>query len=571
MSGLLLWGWLFTLPGLALTASGLGRPKGLLSVPGPALLGLVGLAALVTGQTAEVRYPGWLPFLPDGAFHLRADPLAAAMLTVVGLVSTAIYVYSLGYMKGDPGQARFFAFLDLFVATMALLVLGGNLAVVLIGWAGVGLTSFLLISFWNDRPNSEDRPLKAGLQALTANAIGDAALLLAIVLLPVGCGDLVTLQSSQCTSGLAGPVLIGSLILIAASAKSAQGPLYFWLPSAMVGPTPVSALIHAATMVAAGVYLLVRVSPLLELAQSVLHATLAIGVATAILAGLISLFQANFKRSLAYSTVSQLGFMFAAIGLGAPFAAFFHLVTHASFKALLFLAAGVVIHYCNGEEQLARLGGLRRKLPWAYAGFLIGSLALIGVPFTAGAFSKDAILDAGLHRFPLAAWLLAAATLLSGLYSGRMFFGVFHGPDRTDQAQDEHSEAEPAVMRWPLVPLAIGALMLGYLEWPVPILSTLLQGAVQHAEPVSAVSMIGLVASGLGILGFGAAALLRGRTVTVPTTKGEPVGVGWVEPIASASEALSRMLGGVHSGQLGRYLLASLVGIVVIVWIGMRG
>jgi NADH-quinone oxidoreductase subunit L len=571
MSGLLLWGWLFTLPGLALTAAGLGRPKGLLSVPGPALLGLVGLAALVTGQTAEVRYPGWLPFLPDGAFHLRADPLAAAMLTVVGLVSTAVYVYSLGYMKGDPGQARFFAFLDLFVATMTLLVLGGNLAVVLIGWAGVGLTSFLLISFWNDRPNSEDRPLKAGLQALTANAIGDAALLLAIVLLPVGCGDLVTLQSSQCTSGLAGPALIGSLILIAASAKSAKGPRYCGLPSAVAGAAAVSALIHAATMVAAGVYLLVRVSPLLELAQSVLHATLAIGVATAILAGLISLFQANFKRSLAYSTVSQLGFMFAAIGLGAPFAAFFHLVTHASFKALLFLAAGVVIHYRHGEEQLARLGGLRRKLPWAYAGFLIGSLALIGVPFTAGAFSKDAILDAGLHRFPLAAWLLAAATLLSGLYSGRMFFGVFHGPDRTDQAQDEHSEAEPAVMRWPLVPLAIGALMLGYLEWPVPALSTWLQGAVQHAEPVSAVSMIGLVASGLGILGFGAAALLRGRTVTVPTTKGEPVGVGWVEPIASASEALSRMLGGVHSGQLGRYLLASLVGIVVIVWIGMRG
>jgi NADH-quinone oxidoreductase subunit L len=571
VSGLLLWGWLFTLPGLALAAAGLGRPKGLLSVPGPALLGLVGLAALVSRQTAEVRYPGWLPFLPDGAFHLRADPLAAAMLTVVGLVSTVVYVYSLGYMKGDPGQARFFAFLDLFVATMTLLVLGGNLAVVLIGWAGVGLTSFLLISFWNDRPDSEDRPLKAGLQALTANAIGDAALLLAIVLLPVGCGDLVTLQSSQCTSGLAGPALIGSLMLIAASAKSAQGPLYFWLPSAMAGPTPVSALIHAATMVAAGVYLLVRVAPLLELAESVLHATLAIGLATAILAGVISLFQANFKRSLAYSTVSQLGFMFAAIGLGAPFAAFFHLVTHASFKALLFLAAGVVIHYRDGEEQLARLGGLRRELPWAYGAFLLGSLALIGVPLTAGAFSKDAILDAGLHRLPLAAWLLAAATLFSGLYTGRMFFGVFHGPDRTDRTLDAHSDAEPAVMCWPLVPLAVGALVLGYLEWPAPILSTLLQGAVQHAESVSAVSMIGLVASGLGILGFGGAALLRGRAATVPTAKGEPVGVGWVEPIASASEALSRMLGGVHSGQLGRYLLASLVGIVVIVWIGMRG
>jgi NADH-quinone oxidoreductase subunit L len=570
MSELLLWSWLFTLPGLMLSANGLGRPKGLLSVPGPAVLGLVALVALLTGGTAEARYPGWLPFLPDGAFHLRADSLAAAMLAVVGLVSTAVYIYSLGYMKGDPGQARFFAFLDLFVGAMTLLVLGGNLAVVLIGWAGVGLSSFLLISFWNNRPGSDDRPLKAGLQALTANAIGDASLLLAIVLLPIGCGDLTTLHSSQCTSGLAGPGLMGALILIAAAAKSAQGPLYFWLPSAMAGPTPVSALIHAATMVAAGVYLLVRVSPLLELSEPVLQATAVIGVATAILAGVLSLFQANFKRSLAYSTVSQLGFMFAAIGVGAPFAAFFHLVTHASFKALLFLAAGVVIHFRDGEEQLARLGGLRRSLPWAYAGFLIGSLALIGVPFTAGAFSKDAILDASLHRLPIVAWLLAGATFLSGLYSGRMFFGVFHGSDYSADGEHEHTEVEPAPMRWPLMPLAIGALILGYLEWPYGILSRLLGGAVVHAEPVSAVSTIGSVAAGLGILGFAAAGFLRGRTAGVTVPVSEPVGVRWVEPIASTSEALSRLLGGVHSGHLGRYLLASLIGIVAIIWIGLR-
>ncbi|MFN0074780.1 MAG: NADH-quinone oxidoreductase subunit L, partial [Chloroflexota bacterium] len=420
MSSLLVWGWLFTLPGLFLTASGTGRPRGMLSVPGPAVLAIVALGALMSGASAEFRVAGWLPFLPDGAFHLRADPLAAAMLTVVGLVSTAVYVYSLGYMHGDPGQSRFFAFLDVFVAAMTLLVLGGNLAVVLIGWAGVGLSSFLLISFWNNREGSRNRPLNAGLQALTANAIGDAALLLAIVLLPVGCGDVTTLQTTQCTAGLAGPGLMGALILIAASAKSAQGPLYFWLPSAMAGPTPVSALIHAATMVAAGVYLLVRVSPLLALAESILVLTTMMGVATAIAAGVLSLFQANFKRGLAYSTVSQLGFMFAALGLGAPFAAFFHLITHAAFKALLFLSAGVVIHARDGEEQLSRLGGLRRSLPWAYGGFLIGSLALIGLPGTAGAFSKDAILEASLHRLPIVAWLLAGATLLSGLYSGRL-------------------------------------------------------------------------------------------------------------------------------------------------------
>jgi NADH-quinone oxidoreductase subunit L len=529
------------------------------------------LAALLSGANAEARFPGWLPFLPDGAFHLRVDSLAAVMLVVVGLVSTAVYVYSLDYMKDDPGQSRFFAFLDFFVAAMALLVLGGNLAVVLIGWAGVGLASFLLISFWNSRPGSEDRPLKAGLQALTANAIGDAALLLAIVLLPVGCGDLMTLQSTQCTAGLATPGLLGALILIAASAKSAQGPLYFWLPSAMAGPTPVSALIHAATMVAAGVYLLVRVSPLLALSNSVLSTTLVMGVATAVLAGLISLFQGNFKRSLAYSTVSQLGFMFAAIGLGAPFAGFFHLVTHASFKALLFLSAGVVIHYRDGEEQLARLGGLRRALPWAYAGFLVGSLALIGVPGTAGAFSKDAILEAGLQRSPIAAWLLAGATLLSGLYSGRMFFGVFHGPEPLMHADADRHEAEPPLMRWPLVPLAAGALLLGYLEWPFGLLSHLLRGVVGDVEPVAAISSIGLAASVLGILGFAAAGLWRRRVAFAPSTVVEPVGVRWVEPIASAAEAMSRLLGGVHSGQLGRYLLASLIGIVVIVWIGMRG
>jgi NADH-quinone oxidoreductase subunit L len=571
MSSILLWGWLFTLPGLMLSASGAGRPRGVLSIPGPAVLGLVALAALLGGVGAEVRFPGWLPFLPDGSFHLRVDSLSAAMLAVVGFVSTAVYVYSLDYMKGDPGQARFFAFLDLFVASMALLVLGGNLAVILIGWAGVGLASFLLISFWNSRPGSDDRPLKAGLQALTANAIGDAALLLAIVLLPVGCGDLTTLHSNQCTAGIAGPNLIGMLILIAASAKSAQGPLYFWLPSAMAGPTPVSALIHAATMVAAGVYLLVRVSPLLALSDSVLSTTVVIGVATAVLAGFLSLFQGNFKRSLAYSTVSQLGFMFAAIGLGAPFAGFFHLVTHASFKALLFLSAGVVIHYRNGEEQLAKLGGLRRSLPWAYVGFLIGSLALIGIPGTAGAFSKDAILDAGLHRSPLVAWLLAGATLLSGLYGGRMFFSVFHGPEPAEHADGDQHEAEPALMRWPLLPLAAGALLLGYLEWPYGLLSHLLSSVVGGVESVAAISSMGLAAAGLGLLGFVAAGLWRTRVAPSPPIGVEPVGVRWVEPIASAAEAMSRMLGGVHSGHLGRYLLASLIGIVVIVWIGMRG
>ena len=207
----------------------------------------------------------------------------------------------------------------------------------------------------------------------------------------------------------------------------------------------------------------------------------------------------------------------------------------------------------------------------ANPGFLIGSLALIGVPFTAGAFSKDAILDAALQRGPIVAWLLAGATLLSGLYSGRMFFAVFHGPEPQQDAGGEHHEAEPATMRWPLVPLAAGALLLGYLEWPNAILSQLLAGSVEHAEPVSAISPIGLAAFALGIVGFGAAAFWRGKVASSISTEAEPVGVRWVEPIAAAANGISRSLAGVHSGHLGRYLLASLIGIVAIVWIGLRG
>src|SRR4051812_13400936 len=344
MSVVLLWAWLFTLPGLILNALGVGKRPGAASQGGPPVMLVVALAALLGGANADFSLPNWLPFLPDGAFHLRVDPLSAVMLAVIGAVSTCVYVYSLGYMdrevEGDANVRRFFCLLDFFLASMAILVLAGNIAVLLIGWTCVGLSSFLLISFWNEKAGT----LSAGLQALAANAIGDAALLVALVVVPAGCGDLTTLSSTACIAGPGGAVLLAWLILIAASAKSAQGPLYFWLPSAMAGPTPVSALIHAATMVAAGVYLLARTNALLAAAPSVAMATAVIGVLTALGGGVLSLQQSNLKRGLAYSTVSQLGYMFAGIGFGAPFAAMFHLVTHASFKALLFLTAGVVIH-----------------------------------------------------------------------------------------------------------------------------------------------------------------------------------------------------------------------------------
>ena len=307
MSALLLWAWLFTLPGLLMTALGVGKRPGAASQGGPPVMLIVALAALATGAHAEFEIANWLPFLPDGAFHLRVDPLSAVMLAVIGAVSTCVYVYSLGYMdekvEGAANVRRFFCFLDFFLASMALLVLAGNIAVLLIGWTGVGISSFLLISFWNEKPGT----LAAGMQALAANAIGDAALLVALVLVPAGCGDLLTLGTAQCVAGPGGAVLLAWLILIAASAKSAQGPLYFWLPTAMAGPTPVSALIHAATMVAAGVYLLSRTHGLLAAAPGVAMATAIIGVLTALLGGILSLQQSNFKRGLAYSTVSQLG------------------------------------------------------------------------------------------------------------------------------------------------------------------------------------------------------------------------------------------------------------------------
>ena len=344
---ILAWAWVFTLPGLVLTGLGFPRDRryaGYASLAGPPVMLIVALAAFVRGGTYPFAIPNWLPFLPDGAFRTLADELSAFMLIILGFVATLVYVYSLGYMAEDPGRRRFFVYLDLFVATMALLVLAGNLAVLLIGWTGVGISSFLLISFWRDRPGT----LGAGLQALAANAIGDGALLLAAALVPTGCGALVTLNTPQCTSGLGGTELIALLLFVAAAAKSAQGPLYFWLPNAMAGPTPISALIHAASMVAAGVYLLVRTHALIEIAPYVSVLIAAIGVATALAASVASFFQANFKKGIAFSTVAQLGYMFAAIGVAAPFAGLFHLFTHAAFKALLFLCAGIVIHGAGG-------------------------------------------------------------------------------------------------------------------------------------------------------------------------------------------------------------------------------
>jgi NADH-quinone oxidoreductase subunit L len=509
--------------------------------------------------------------MPDGAFRSLADPLSALMLAILGFVASLVYIYTLGYMADDPGRRRFFVYLDLFVATMALLVLAGNLAVLLIGWTGVGISSFLLISFWRDRPGT----LGAGLQALAANAIGDGALLLAAVLVPAGCGALVTLGTPACTAVPGGAELLATLLFIAAAAKSAQGPLYFWLPNAMAGPTPISALIHAATMVAAGVYLLVRTNALLALAPTTMLWIAIIGTATALAASVGSLLQSNFKKGVAFSTVAQLGYMFAGVGVGVPFAGLFHLFTHAAFKALLFLCAGIVIHGVHGEERLAALRGLGKQFPFSRWGFLIGALALIGTPLiTAGSYSKDAIIEGALEHQPLVGWLLLGGVLLTGLYIGRLYGLVYGGAaEAADGHADAHAHAvhhDPSserLMNWSLVPLMVGSIAFGWLGgW----LATRLDGPAGHIEvaPVLVnLSVPGLAAFALGAVGFAAAWwYFVGRRGAVAEGPAEPSyrATPWVGAIASAGYAVSGWLSSVHSGVLPRYALGSFVALAAI-------
>jgi NADH-quinone oxidoreductase subunit L len=561
MIQLLAWSWLFTLPGLLLTAFGVpaGRKNaGYASLPGPVVLLIVSVIALISGSSFAVAFENWLPFLPDGAFRALADPLSALMLAILGFVASLVYIYSLGYMADDPDKRRFFVYLDLFVATMALLVLAGNLAVLLIGWTGVGISSFLLISFWRDRPGT----LGAGLQALAANAVGDGALLLAASIVPIGCGPLVTLGTQQCTAGFGGAEFLALLLFVAAAAKSAQGPLYFWLPNAMAGPTPISALIHAATMVAAGVYLLVRTHALLAIAPQVSLWVAVIGVATALGASIASLLQSNFKKGIAYSTVAQLGYMFAGVGVGAPFAGLFHLFTHASFKALLFLAAGIVIHGAGGREALPELRGLGRFFPFSRWGFLIGSLALIGTPFiTAGGFSKDAIIDAAINAQPILGWLLLGGAILTGAYIGRLFGMVYMAPAVDPHAAHHDPDAERP-MNWSLVPLMVGAISLGWLgSW----LSTVLSGPLDGAEPPPPFSVTGGIAFILGAIGFVGLVwyILRPRP-TVAAAETSYRADAWVRGIADAGYAVAMRVSRAQSGLLARYVFASVLAVAVI-------
>src|ERR671937_3113195 len=355
----------------------------------------------------------------SGAWICLLSPLVSAG------VGALIVGYSIGYMDGDDEERRYFAYMSIFVFSMLLLVQGGNLLLLLAGWGMVGLSSYLLIGFWHERPEA----VAAAKKAFVMNAIGDATMALAFFLLIQHTG---TLSFGALTavhgSSIANLVALG--LLGGAVAKSAQLPLQTWLPDAMEGPTPVSALIHAATMVTAGVYLLVRTAPVFEAAPHVQDLAAGLGAFTLVLAGLIALVQVDIKRVIAYSTMSQIGYMFLGAGLGAYANGMFHLMTHAFFKALLFMAAGLVIHALLGEQDIRRMGGLRSLMPRTYLAFLVGALALVGLPPFAGFFSKDSILAAAMHGgwYGYLLWSAGlAGTFLTGLYTFRMLFVVFGG------------------------------------------------------------------------------------------------------------------------------------------------
>jgi len=421
-------------------------------------------------ETALHGVAGVSPFTIEWGYLL--DPLSAVMVLVVTFVGLLIHVYSIGYMGHDPGYARYMAYLNLFMFAMLTLVLGANYGVLFVGWEGVGLCSYLLIGFWFEKQSASD----AGKKAFIVNRIGDAGFLLGMFLVFVTFGSLDFRTVMDAAAEM--PVeyawggtltLIGLFLFIGATGKSAQLPLYVWLPDAMEGPTPVSALIHAATMVTAGVYMVARSSAIYAHAPRAMLVIAIVGALTAIFAATIGLVQNDIKRVLAYSTVSQLGYMFLACGVGAFGAGIFHLGTHAFFKALLFLGSGSVIHAMSGEQDMRHMGGLRAKLPWTRLTMLVGCIAIAGIPPLAGFFSKDEILWSAFKVGGYGQWVwglgvLAAA--LTAFYMFRLYWMTFGGSFRGTEEQAHHLHESPGSMVIPLQGLAVGSIVVGFLGVP---------------------------------------------------------------------------------------------------------
>jgi NADH-quinone oxidoreductase subunit L len=473
----------------------LGKAAGWLStvlVAAAFVIAAICVVELVGVPTEERLYIHHMfDWIDVGSFEvgadLRLDALSATMILVVTGIGSLIHLYSIGYMDGDARYGRFFAYMNLFVFFMLMLVLGANYLVLYLGWEGVGLCSYLLIGFWFEKTENAN----AAKKAFVTTRIGDTAMMIGLAFIVWKFGTL----DFEPVFGAAGATLtegaataIALLLLGGAVGKSAQIPLQVWLPDAMAGPTPVSALIHAATMVTAGVYLVVRSAPIFELSDIALPIVLVIGLLTMLVAGTAALGQTDIKRVLAYSTVSQLGYMFMAAGMRAYAAAMFMLVAHAFYKALMFLGAGSVIHGMHEEQDMRRMGGLLRKMPITGWTFIVGAIALAGVPPLAGFFAKDQILELANVTARPVIWILGTiGALVSALYIGRLVFLTFFGRPRSEQA--EHAHESPAVMTLPLVILAIGAAGVGF------VLNSTAEGRIAHfLEPV-----VGAVPHGEGL------------------------------------------------------------------------
>src|SRR6266446_5233298 len=428
------------------------------AVPALGLSFLVSCAVFLRVLNGETYVGELFPWIAAGAFKaaitVQVDQLSAVMLLVVTGVGFLIHLYSAGYMHDDPSYARFFTYLNLFVFSMVMLVLAGNFLLLYVGWEAVGLCSYLLIGFWYEKPSATD----AGKKAFIVNRVGDFGFGLGIMLIwtTFGTLDYGAVFANATDAVSQGTYLaIALLLFTGACGKSAQLPLHTWLPDAMEGPTPVSALIHAATMVTAGVYMVARCHKLFEMAPLSLEIVAWVGGLTALFAASIGLVQTDIKRVLAYSTISQLGYMFVGVGVGAYAAGIFHLVTHAFFKALLFLGAGSVIHGLRGEQDLRKMGGLAPRMLITTLTFFIGALGLSGVPPLAGFFSKDEILAATFHQGHRVLWaLLVIGAFMTAFYSFRLFFLAFLGGPRMSQEVAHHVHESPAVMTVPLIVLA---------------------------------------------------------------------------------------------------------------------
>jgi NADH-quinone oxidoreductase subunit L len=526
------------------------------------------------------------PMTIEWAYQL--DPLSSLMILVVSFVGLLIHVYSsylpglgAGYMAHDPGYARYMSFLNLFMFAMLTLVMGANYLVAFVGWEGVGLCSYLLIGFWFEKQSASD----AGMKAFIVNRIGDAGFILGLFLTFVTFGSLdfrtVMEKAShlEVEAGWAGPLtLIALFLFVGACGKSAQIPLYVWLPDAMEGPTPVSALIHAATMVTAGVYMVARSATIYAHAPNAMLVVAVVGAVTAIFAASIGLVQYDIKRVLAYSTVSQLGYMFLACGVGAFGAGIFHLATHAFFKALLFLGSGSVIHGLSGEQDLRKMGGLRDKMPWTHRTMLIGCIAIAGIPPLAGFFSKDEILWSafrigGPGRLVWAVGVVTAA--MTAFYMFRLYHMTFGGSFRGTEQQARHLHESPAAMLLPLQVLALGSIVVGLFGVPHVLgqfvgirngIEHFLEPAFEGANRALQATLLAHAAHGteleLGLMALSVAIAGAGILLAERVFR---------QDAAKADARLAASLAGPHRVLLNKYYVDELYGALVVRGLALGG